>query len=54
MKFREFTMRGKPLAKGQWLFICAGHNIMKAVRFIANLRGNEINKGSEAEALLVA
>jgi len=27
--FRQFLMRGKNKAKGEWSFICAGHNILK-------------------------
>ena len=38
MGLREVTMRGKDNARGQWLFACATHNVMKAVRFIAGLR----------------
>ncbi len=36
--FRGVTMRGKEYARGQWLFACAVHNVMKAVRFISGLR----------------
>ena len=38
MGFREVTMRGEIYARAQWLLACAVHNLMKAVRFIANLR----------------
>ncbi len=38
MGFRGVTMRGKTYARAQWLFVCAVHNVMKAVRFIADLR----------------
>jgi hypothetical protein len=33
--FRGVTMRGKAYARAQWLFVYAVHNVMKAVRFIA-------------------
>ena len=36
--FRGVTMRGKAYARAQWLFVCAVHNVMKAVRFIARKR----------------
>ena len=36
--FRGVTMRGKEYARGQWLFTCAVHNVMKAVRFISGSR----------------
>ena len=36
--FRGVTMRGKAYARAQWLFVCAVHNVMKAVRFIAHAR----------------
>jgi transposase len=36
--FRGVTMRGKAYARAQWLFVCAVHNVMKAVRFIARAR----------------
>lgn len=36
--FRGVTVRGKPYARAQWLFVCAVHNVMKAVRFIADIR----------------
>lgn len=38
MGFRGVTMRGKTYARAQWLFACAVHNVMKAVRLIADLR----------------
>jgi hypothetical protein len=38
MGFRGVTMRGENYARGQWLFACAVHNVMKAVRFIASSR----------------
>jgi len=38
MGFRGVTMRGKLFALAQWLIACAVHNLMKAVRFIAELR----------------
>ena len=33
--FRGVTVRGKEFARAQWLFVCAVHNVMKAVRFLA-------------------
>jgi hypothetical protein len=36
--FRGVTVRGKAYARAQWLFVCAVHNVMKAVRFIAQRR----------------
>jgi transposase len=36
--FRGVTMRGKELARTQWLFTCAVHNVMKAVRHVSDLR----------------
>ncbi|MBM4463793.1 MAG: transposase [Chloroflexi bacterium] len=39
--FRGVTMRGKQFASAQWLFVCAVHNVMKAVRFVAGLRRRE-------------
>jgi transposase len=36
--FRGVTMRGKTYARAQWLFVCAVHNVMKAVRFMAQRR----------------
>jgi hypothetical protein len=38
MGFRGVTMRGENYARGQWLFVCAVHNVMKAVRFVAGSR----------------
>jgi len=36
MGFRGFTVRGKEFVRGQWLFVLAVHNVMKAVRFLTN------------------
>lgn len=36
--FRGVTQRGQSYARAQWLFACAVHNVMKAVRFIAKTR----------------
>jgi transposase len=36
--FRGVTLRGQSYARAQWLFACAVHNVMKAVRFIAQKR----------------
>lgn len=38
--FRGTTMRGTKQARAQWLFACAVHNILKAVRYIR--RGRNI------------
>ena len=35
--FRQFLMRGKKKAKGEWRFICTGHNILKL--FVAWQKG---------------
>jgi hypothetical protein len=43
MGFRDLTMRGQDLARAQWLFVCAIHNVMKAVRHISSLKGKETN-----------
>ena len=39
--FRGVTMRGDDYARGQWRFVCAVQNVMKAVRFIASSRKSE-------------
>jgi len=39
--FRDLTMLGRDLARAQWLFVCAVHNVMKAVRHISSLKGKE-------------
>ncbi len=36
--FRRITMRGQTYARAQWLLVCAVHNVMKAIRFIAQKR----------------
>jgi transposase len=36
--FRGVTLRREIYARAQWLFTCAVHNVMKAVRFIAQTR----------------
>jgi len=36
--FRGVTMRGQEFARAQWLLVCAVHNVLKAVRFIANCK----------------
>jgi len=43
--FTGVTVRGKESARAQWLFVCAVHNVMKAVRFISSLRKGEIDPG---------
>ena len=40
--FTGVTVRGEESARAQWLFVCAVHNVMKAVRFISGLRKGEI------------
>jgi transposase len=42
MGFREFTMRGEDNTRAQWLFVCAVHNVMKAVRYISGQRRKEL------------
>ena len=39
--FRGVTMRGENFARAQWLFVCAVHNVMKAVRYISEARRQE-------------
>jgi hypothetical protein len=39
--FRDLTMRGQGLARAQWLFVCAVHNVMKPVRHITSLKGKK-------------
>jgi len=39
--FRDLTIRGQDLARAQWLFVCAVHNVMKTVRHISSLKGKE-------------
>jgi transposase len=43
--FTGVTVRGEESARAQWLFVCAVHNVMKAVRFISSLRKREIAPG---------
>jgi len=38
---RGVTVRGEEFARAQWLFACAVHNVMKAVRYISGLRMEE-------------
>ena len=42
MGFRGATMRGEVYARAQWLLARAVHNLLKAVRFIARLRRQEV------------
>jgi transposase len=49
--FRGVTMRGTELARGQWLFVCAVHNIIKAVRHISRQRSKETVRVSAANGL---
>jgi len=50
MGFRGVTVRGDDYARGQWLFVCAVYNVMKAVRFIASSRKSEAMKAMVAVA----
>jgi transposase len=43
--FTGVTVRGEESARAQWLFVCAVHNVMKAVRFISSLRKRETAPG---------
>jgi len=36
--FRGFTARGEEFARAQWLFVSALHNVMKALRYLKQLR----------------
>ena len=38
MEFIGVTMRGDDYVRGQWLFACTVHNVIKAVRFVASSR----------------
>jgi transposase len=40
--FRGVTLRGQSYARAQWLFACAVHNVMKAVRFIDQKRRSRL------------
>jgi transposase len=31
MRFRQLSVRGKPKAKAEWTFVCAVHNLLKAI-----------------------
>jgi len=42
--FRRVTLRGEKYARAQWLMVCAVHNVMKAVRFIARKRAARIKE----------
>jgi transposase len=39
--FRGVTVRGEEFARAQWLFTCAVHNVMKAVRYVSGARREE-------------
>jgi transposase len=43
--FRGVTVRGEEFVRAQWLFVCAVHNVMKAVRFIVDLRRFKLIEG---------
>ena len=38
---RGQLFRGEEFARAQWLFVCAVHNVMKAVRYISRVRKEE-------------
>jgi transposase len=40
--FRGVTVRGMDFARAQWLFVCAVHNVMKAVRYVSAVRKKQI------------
>jgi hypothetical protein len=42
--FRGVTMRGEEFARAQWLFACAVHNVMKAVRRAASVKKDGARK----------
>jgi len=42
MAFKGVTVRGVDFARAQWLFVCAVHNLMKAVRHISAVRKQDI------------
>ncbi len=46
--FRGVTERGREYARAQWLFACAVHNVMKAVRYIQGGRKDAIPQGTMA------
>jgi len=40
--FTGVTVRGEEFARAQWLFVCAVHNVMKAVRYVCGVRRKEV------------
>ncbi len=44
MGFRGVTVRGDDYARGQWLLVCAVHNVMKAVRSIASSKKSGVTE----------
>ncbi len=50
LAFRGVTVRGKGYARAQWLFTCAVHNVMKAVRYIFGGRRDAAGRGAVAPA----
>ena len=40
--FRGVTVRGMDFARAQWLFVCAVHNVMKAVRYVSGARKRQM------------
>lgn len=43
--FRWFTVRGEDFARVQWLFVCAVHNVIKAVRYNSGVRMKAVALG---------
>lgn len=50
LAFRGTTMRGKEQARAQWLFACAVHNVLKAVRYIRGVTKTGDRQGDMALA----
>jgi transposase len=48
--FRGTTVRGEEQARAQWLFVCAVHNVLKAVRYICGNRRDADRPGDLALA----
>ncbi|MDD4986362.1 MAG: IS1182 family transposase [Dehalococcoidales bacterium] len=49
--FRGVTVRGEEYARAQWLFTCAVHNVMKAVRYISGDRKDTGKQGAVTLAI---
>ena len=50
MGFRGVSVRGQIYACGQWVFACAVHNVMKAVRFVIKSRRSGVREVALAVA----